>query len=124
MADSAEKMNADKRFHERLSKSYRVVYRRMEDISAPSPAREGVIVDVSGGGICFLAGEPIEEDSQLSLLVEFSGWVVDENGDWAATGNDSDVAELEVLAMATRCEVSQAVTGRFEIGVRFCGRIG
>ena len=124
MTDSVGSTDSDQRLYERLSKSYRVMYRRMADLSRPSPAQEGVIIDVGGGGLCFLAGEPFAVDSQLALLVEFPGWVADGSGDWLATSDDNDVAELEVLAVVTRYEASQTVPGRFEIGVRFCGRIG
>lgn len=124
MFDVLGNSDGEKRLHERLRKSYRVTYRRMEDLSSPSPPREGVIIDVSGGGFCFLAGEPFEENSQLALLVEFPGWVAEASGDWTATSDENDVAELEVLAVVTRYEASRAVPGRFEIGVRLCGRIG
>ena len=124
MIKAVENTDGDQRLHERLRKSYRVTYRRMDDLSSPSPAQEGVIIDVSGGGFCFLAGEPFDENIQLALRVEFPGWVADAGGDWVASGDDNDVAELEVLAVVTRYEASKAVPGRFEIGVRLCGRIG
>ncbi|MDH3392791.1 MAG: PilZ domain-containing protein [Desulfobulbaceae bacterium] len=124
MFDAVESAGGDKRLHERLRKSYRVTYRRMEDLASPSPPQEGVIIDVSGGGFCFLAGEPFEENSQLALLVEFPGWVADSRGDWVATNDENDVAELEVLVEVLRYEASRTVPGRFEIGVRLCGRIG
>jgi len=124
MIDSVGNTNDDKRLHERLRKSYRVIYRRMADLSSPSSPREGVVIDVSGGGFCFLAGEPFEENSRLALLIEFPGWVADARGDWVATKDDNDVAELEVLVEVIRNEASRAVPGRFEIGVRLCGRIG
>ncbi|MDH4320408.1 MAG: PilZ domain-containing protein [Desulfobulbaceae bacterium] len=124
MIDSTENIAGDKRLHERLRKSYRVTYRRMEDLSSPSPAREGVVIDVSGGGFCFLAGEPFEENSRLALLVEFPGWLADEHGDWIVTHDEKDVARLEVLVVVTRFAASRTVPGRFEIGVRICGRIG
>ena len=123
MADSADITDDEKRQHERFSKSYKVLYRGMADLASPSSAQEGVVIDVGGGGLSFLAGEPLEVGSQLALLVEFSGWVAEETGDWVVTRDDNDVAELEVIAEVTRYEVSPTVPGRFEIGVRFCGRI-
>ena len=123
MPDSAFSTDDEKRRYERLSKSYKVLYRRMVDLASPSSAQEGVVIDVGGGGLSFLAGEPLEEGSQLALLVEFSGWVTDESGDWVATHDENDVAELEVIAEVIRYSVSQTVPGRFEIGVRFSGRI-
>jgi len=124
MADLADSLDeGDKRRHERLSKNYRVLYRRMADLASPSSALEGVVIDVSGGGLSFLASEPLEEGSQLALTVEFSGWVAEESGDWVVTRDDNDVAKLEVIAEVTRYAVSQNVPGRFEIAVRFCGRI-
>ena len=123
MADSVMGIGEEKRRYDRLNKSYKVLYRGMADIATPSAAQEGVVIDVGGGGLSFLAGQPIEKGSQLVLLVEFTGWVAQDNGDWVVTHNDSDVAELEVVAEVIRYTVSASVPGRFEIGVRFRGRV-
>lgn len=56
------------------------------------------------------------------MEVEFSGWSA-ANGDWVATRDSSDSARLEVLAVVTHRQASQEVPGRYEIGVRFCGRV-
>lgn len=124
MAEELITMSEERRQYERLGKSYRILYRHMDDITTMSVSQEGVVVDVGGGGLCFLASQPMETGSQLALVVEFTGWLTDGNGDWIVTHNDDDIARLEVIAVVTRYKVSATVPGRFEIGVRFCGRLG
>ena len=112
----------ERRRHERLVRSYKVRYRHMDDLVSRGGRHEGVILDISGGGLRFLSLEPVEENSQLVMEVEFSGWTT-ANGEWVATRDSSDTARLEVLALVTHRQVSQEVPGRYEIGVRFCGRV-
>ncbi|MDH5297624.1 MAG: hypothetical protein OEV91_01230 [Desulfobulbaceae bacterium] len=123
MAGDAGSEPQEKRRYERLNRSYKVCYRYLVDLAAPSAAREGLVLDIGGGGLRFLSTEPVDESSQLAMVVEFAGWLTEGGEEWVATRDHGDVARLEVIAVVTHQQMSQSVPGRYEIGVRFCGRI-
>lgn len=45
----------ERRRHERLSRSYKVCYRYLDDLVSRTVLHEGVILDISGGGLRFLS---------------------------------------------------------------------
>lgn len=118
-------INKERRQHERLEKRFTIYYRRLEDLSFPDeevPDIEAEIVDIGGGGLCFLSDSPLEISSQLVILLEFSGWLADMD-EWIITHNSSDVGLLRVVGMVVRVAVSETFPDKFEIGVRFTGRV-
>lgn len=113
----------ERRQHERLEKSFTIYYRRLEDLSLTEmPDVEAEIVDIGGGGLCFLNDEPLEISTQLVITLEFSGWLADMD-EWVITRSPSDVGVLKVVGMVVRVAVSKIHPDKFEIGVRFTGRV-
>ncbi len=123
MSDGRGRQGTERRRYDRLIRSYRVCYRYLADLSHRSAEREGVILDISGGGLRFLSADPVDEDCPLALVVEFSGWT-NEQGQWVVTGDGNDTATLEMIGVVTHQQASRSVPGRYEVGVRFCGWIG
>ncbi len=121
--DMGVQLSDDRRQHERLERSFTIQYRRLEDLSVPGVEDiEAEIVDIGGGGLCFLSDDPIEISTQLVLVLEFSGWLADMD-EWVITRKSEDVGVLKVVGMVVRVAVNKAQPDKFEIGVRFTGRI-
>ena len=113
----------ERRRHERIEKRFTIHFRRLEELSLPEVAEvEAEIVDIGGGGLCFLHDTPLEISSQLIIRLEFSGWLADMD-EWILTRNSFDVGVLRVVGMVVRVAVSKQNPDRFEIGVRFTGRV-
>ena len=113
----------DRRQHDRLERSFTIQYRRLEDLSTQDTEDiEAEIIDIGGGGLCFLSDEPIEISTQLILVLEFSGWLADMD-EWVITRKSDDVGVLKVVGMVVRVAMNRTQPDKFEIGVRFTGRI-
>jgi len=113
----------DRRQYKRVEKRFTISYCRLENMHmSETPEQEAEILDIGGGGLCFLSENPIELSTQLVILLEFSGWLADMD-DWVITMNSSDVGVLRVVGMVVRVAVSRTNPDKFEIGIRFTGRV-
>jgi len=121
--DMGIQVNEDRRQHDRLERSFTIQYRRLEELSTQDTEDiEAEIIDIGGGGLCFLSDEPIEISTQLVLVLEFSGWLADMD-EWVITRKSDDVGVLKVVGMVVRVAMNKTQPDKFEIGVRFTGRI-
>ncbi|MEW6500732.1 MAG: PilZ domain-containing protein [Thermodesulfobacteriota bacterium] len=112
----------ERRRYDRLEKELAVRYCRLEKFGDSGPDRLGDLLDIGGGGLCFLSPEAIELGAQLVIRLEFPGWLAD--GDhWIATKNDDDVGTLHVIGMVVWVAVSRKNPAGYDIGVQFSGII-
>ncbi|MEW6593707.1 MAG: PilZ domain-containing protein [Thermodesulfobacteriota bacterium] len=121
MEDANEtKDGRERRRYERLEKELAVRYCRLEHFGNSGPDSLGELLDIGGGGLCFLSPESIELGAQLVIVLEFPGWLA--QGDhWVATKDDGDVGTLHVIGMVVWVAVSRKNPGGYDIGVQFSG---
>ena len=117
--DSGEERRQDERF----AKNLFVRFTRLEDLLDDVPYRDGQLLDISGGGLCFLAEEALPLGSQLVMVLEFPGWQAAADGKWVATKVEEDVGVLRAVGMVSWVAVSRAKPDRYETGVCFSGRV-
>jgi len=113
----------ERRQEERVGKNLFVRFTRLEDLKADVPYREGQLLDISGGGLCFLAEEAMPLGSQLVMVLEFPGWHAVADGKWIATKAEEDVGVLQVIGMVSWVAVSRTNPDRYETGVCFSGMV-
>jgi len=116
-------LGEERRQEERVAKDLFVRFTRLEDLTADVPCQEGQLLDISGGGLCFLAEESLPLGSQLVMVLEFPGWQTAADGKWIATKAEEDVGVLQVVGMVSWVAVSRARPGRYETGVCFSGMV-
>ena len=115
----------DKRKYERLEKKLGLRYSILAEGSLPTgnPERQAVLLDIGGGGLRFVADEKISKESQLEIVIEFSGWKV-EGDEWISADNKNVSGFLKVIGVVIWCTDSEKYKGKHEIGIRFSGAIG
>jgi hypothetical protein len=113
----------ERRQEERVAKDLFVRFTRLEDIQANVPYREAQLLDISGGGLCFLTEESLPLGSQLVMVLEFPGWHATANGKWIATKVEEDVGVLQVIGMVSWVAVSRSKPDCYETGVCFSGMV-
>ena len=116
-------MDEERRQEERVAKNLFVRFTRLEDLKADVSYREGQLLDISGGGLCFLAEESMPLGSQLVMVLEFPGWHAAADGKWIATKVEEDVGVLQVIGMVSWVAVSRTQPDRYETGVCFSGMV-
>lgn len=122
MTNEINMLQDERRRHGRFDKRSTILYRRFEDIAKDKKAQRGELCDFSGGGVRFLANQQLDKNSQLILELDFSGWQ-DEGEDWIQTGNPADIGRLRAIGQVMWCAEDAAQPGRYEVGVRFTGRV-
>jgi len=115
--------DGERRQEERVAKNLFVRFIRLEDLQANVPYREGQLLDISGGGLCFLVEESLPLGSQLVMVLEFPGWHATANGKWIATKLEEDVGVLQVIGMVSWVAVSRNKPDCYETGVCFSGMV-
>lgn len=113
----------ERRQEERVAKTLFVRFTKLEDFQADVPFRDGQLLDISGGGLCFLAEEALPLGCQLVMVLEFPGWQTAADGKWIATKVEADVGVLRVVGMVSWVAVSQVKPDRYETGVSFSGMV-
>lgn len=113
----------ERRQHGRFSRRATIHYRRFEDIAKDTNAQLGKLCDFSGGGARFLASQAIDKGTQIILELDFTGWT--EDGDeWTQTGDPGDIGRLKAIGAVMWCTKNDSTQPeRYEIGVRFTGRV-
>ncbi|MDG4474717.1 PilZ domain-containing protein [Thiovibrio frasassiensis] len=118
-----EESSEERRQDERVGKNLRVRFTRLEDLLADIPYREGQLLDISGGGLCFMAEEALPLGSQLVMVLEFPGWHAVAEGKWIATKVEEDVGVLRAVGMVSWVANSRSKPGGYETGVSFSGKV-
>ncbi|MFA7383238.1 MAG: PilZ domain-containing protein [Desulfurivibrionaceae bacterium] len=118
-----EKVGEERRQEERVAKDLFVRFTRLEDIQADIPCREGQLLDISGGGLCFLTEQALPLGSQLVMALEFPGWLAAADGKWIATKVEEDVGVLRAVGMVSWVAVSRSRPDYYETGVSFSGMV-
>jgi len=113
----------ERRQEERFAKNLFVRFTRLEDLLADVPYRDGQLLDISGGGLCFLTEEALPLGSQLVMILEFPGWQAVADGKWIATKVEEDVGVLRAVGMVSWVAISRAKPDKYETGVSFSGQV-
>lgn len=114
---------SDRRQHERVEKKLAVLYTELEKITHGPPDREGALLDLGGGGLCFQAEESFPLGTQLVLTLQFPGWLASDDGKWIATKKADDFGVLSVIGMVVWVAVDEEEPDMFDIGVSFTGSV-
>ncbi len=122
MSDEIDMLQDERRRHIRFGKHTPIIYRRFEDLAQDAHVQHGELRDFSGGGVRFLAGQALEKNSQLILELDFPGWQ-EEGDDWIQTGDPADIGRLRAIGAVMWCARDAGADDKYEIGVRFTGRI-
>lgn len=112
----------ERRQHSRLDRASTIRYQPLQNLAAQDKMRPAVLCDFGGGGIRFLTDERLQKNEQLVIELHFSGWR-EKDDDWTRTGNDNDVGNLNAIGAVMWCSESNESSGKFEIGLRFTGRL-
>ena len=118
-----EDSDEERRREERVAKNLVVRFTRLEDLLSDIPYRDGQLLDISGGGLCFLTDDALSLGSQLVMVLEFPGWHATANGKWIATKLEEDVGVLQVIGMVSWVAISRTRPDKYETGVCFSGRV-
>lgn len=116
-------LDEGRRQEERVAKNLFVRFTKLEDLQADVPYRDGQLLDIGGGGLCFLTEEALPLGSQLVMILEFPGWQETADGKWIATKVEEDVGVLRALGMVSWVAVSQSKPDCYETGVCFSGMV-
>jgi hypothetical protein len=111
----------ERRKHPRLDKVIKMRYQKMENIAKKAPYREGVLLDISSAGLRFLAPQPLEINSQLVIVLEFPGWLTEDNN-WTPDDR-TERGVQQALGQVLRVQASQTEPGQFEVAVRLSGQL-
>ena len=113
----------ERRREERVAKNLVVRFTRLEDLLSDVPYRDGELLDISGGGLCFLTDDALPLGSQLVMVLEFPGWQAVADGKWVATKVEEDVGVLRAVGMVSWVAISRTTPDKYETGVCFSGRV-
>jgi hypothetical protein len=112
----------ERRKHPRLDKIIKMRYQKLESISKKMPYLEGVLLDVSSAGLRFLAEQPLDIDSQLVIVLEFPGWLTDDNL-WTPADHNDEMGVQQALGQVLRVQASEMEPGKFEVAVQLSGQL-
>ena len=122
VTNETDMLQEERRRHGRIDKRLTILYRRFEDVAKDKHAQRGELCDFSGGGVRFLANQELEKSSQLILELDFPGWQ-DDGEEWTQTDNPADIGRLKAIGAVMWCANADSQSAKYEIGVRFTGRI-
>lgn len=122
MTNEISMLQDERRQHDRFHRRSTIYYRRFEDIAKDTKAQRGNLCDFSGGGARFLATQAIDKGTQIILELEFAGWVED-GEEWTQTKDPGDIGSLKAIGAVMWCSEDLSQPGKYEIGVRFTGRV-
>ena len=122
MTNEIAMLQEERRRHERFHKRSTIFYRGFEDIAKDKRAQRGTLLDFSGGGARFLANQELEKNSQVIIELDFTGWI-EEGDEWIQTGDPADVSKLKAIGAIMWCTKDESEPDKYEVGVRFTGRI-
>lgn len=123
MENKEEELNEiiERRRYARLDKEMRFFYAPFADLTETELGEEGLLLDIGGGGLRFLADRKMDKNSQLVMQLDFEGWQEGEE-EWIATGRKEDSGRMLVVG-TVMWSAETAHEDQFEVGVRFNGRI-
>lgn len=108
----------ERRHFQRLERTFAFHYGTFDDLLDIRLEEEGVVLDIGAGGVRFLARRSWQKNEQLLMQLDFSSMrTVD-------TEADPEGDESRMLVVGTVMWSSDVpADDRFEVGVRFSGRV-
>ena len=105
----------DRRQFTRRSRQSIVSFQVIESSGASGVQREGMVKDVSAGGIRFSAKEPLGKNTRISITFDSEEW----GKDLTVVYKDPNHSLLDVIGSVMWCLESQESPGEYEIGTQF-----
>ncbi len=120
--NSTELDDDERRHHHRIDKASKMRYQSLQGVADQTTMTVAELCDFSGGGIRFLAPEPLAKNEQLIIELHFNGWQ-EKDDEWIRTGDANDVGQLNAIGAVMWCSDEDNPPGTYEIGLRFTGRV-
>jgi hypothetical protein len=108
----------DRRKFQRRRKQSVISFHLIEE-SGEGKIRKAVVVDGSGGGIRFRAGESISKNTRIYIKLDSEVWGDELTYFCKENGNNL----VEVIASVMWCLENENSPGEFEIGTRFISQV-
>jgi hypothetical protein len=113
--------NAERRSYDRVVKEFVFNYAILADLANTELSEEGLILDIGGGGLRFLASRKWEKNEQLLMQLDFKGWHID-GVSCVICDNNQECGSMMVVG-SVMWSAETASEDEFEVGVRFTARM-
>jgi hypothetical protein len=114
-------MIMERRRYNRMGKEFAFRYTLLDDLARATLEQQGLILDLSGGGLRFLSSRRWVKDDQLLMKLDFAGWRID-GGACVRLGNTGHCSSMLVIG-SVMWSAETAQEDQFEVGVRFTARM-
>ncbi len=111
----------ERRKHDRLEKEFVFSYSRFEELPRTSLDLEGLILDIGGGGIRFLASREWLKNDLLLMKLDFKRWY--DEGVIRVPVEISDDCSFMLVVGKVMWSQETLYDGQFEVGVMFIARM-
>lgn len=107
----------ERRVNERLQRNYEIYYCQSSDDPLNNDTMKGQLVNISDGGLCFLANEKHANGAKLDFVLEVQG-VQSSGGLVTTTGDLSDIGLLRTKGKVVWVKENKE-NDKFETGIYF-----
>jgi len=107
----------ERRVNERLQRNYEIYYCQSSDDPLNNDTMKGQLVNISDGGLCFLANEKYANGAKLDFVLEVQG-VQSSGGLVTTTGDLSDIGLLRTKGKVVWVKENKE-NDKFETGIYF-----
>ncbi len=114
--------NIERRRYKRLRKKFTMRYCPAEEDFNLNLMSDAEILDISGGGIRFMALEKLKKNTQLLIKLPLNDWGKDKN-DWMEIFAAVESRELMIIGKVMWSAAGSNNSKSYETGIRFIGRI-
>ena len=114
-------MITERRRYNRIDKEFTFSYTVLDDLARATLEQQGLILDISGGGVRFLSSRRWMKNDQLLMKLDFAGWRI-EGGACMRIGNNGHCSSMLVIG-SVMWSAETAQEEQFEVGVRFTARM-
>lgn len=111
----------ERRKHDRLEKEFVFSYSIFEELPRTVLDREGLILDIGGGGIRFLSSEEWHKNDLLLMKLDFKRWY-DEGSITVPAEISADCSFMLVVGTVMWSQET-IYDGQYEVGVMFIARM-
>ncbi len=111
------KTTAERRKYDRLEKELVLRYAHFDDLPHTDFSKEGLVLDIGGGGLRFLSSEKWMKNDQLLMELDFDKWQLDGLDEVFIEENEGSRC-LKVVG-TVMWTVETLYDGQYEVGLRF-----
>lgn len=114
-------INEERRKYDRMEKEFPFHYSLFDGLPQKRLEEEGLIIDIGGGGLRFLAPQRWKKNEQLLMKLDFDDWRIDESVS-VRIPSTGDSSSMLVIGTVMWCSDTPH-EDQFEVGVRFTARV-